>query len=395
MPGAAARADDAGRPRRGGAPRRCRDRWPATCAGPASRSACSSIPASTRLPRRRTAGADAIEINTGAYADGCAAPIGRRVWRSSRRRRALPPRPGSRCWPATASPTSTCARSRRMPEIVELNIGHSIVARAALVGMERAVREMVALLDMNRLRCGSCVGGGAPRPGRGRPGASCSRCSAAADARALTDGVSIAAELRLPSARPAPAVILVHMLTRTHEDWARTAERLSEAGLVAVAIDLRGTRDVRRRDRPGGGRRRHECERARHRGSARVPHQSPRPVLGRASALPARRLARTWRSSRRRRIRSIAIDRAAVARHGVPESAPRGGHEEVRRAPRAASSPAPKTRTPTDQPAPCRPWARASATSACSTAPDTARSCWRGGPIWSSVLVDWFRRTLI
>ncbi|MCI0658852.1 MAG: pyridoxine 5'-phosphate synthase, partial [Acidobacteria bacterium] len=31
-------------------------------------------------------------------------------------------------------------------EIEELNIGHSIVARAALVGMDRAVREMKALL---------------------------------------------------------------------------------------------------------------------------------------------------------------------------------------------------------------------------------------------------------
>jgi pyridoxine 5-phosphate synthase len=29
-----------------------------------------------------------------------------------------------------------------VPEITELNIGHNIVARAALVGMERAVREM-------------------------------------------------------------------------------------------------------------------------------------------------------------------------------------------------------------------------------------------------------------
>ena len=33
-----------------------------------------------------------------------------------------------------------------IPEIVELNIGHSIVARAALVGMDRAVRDMVTLL---------------------------------------------------------------------------------------------------------------------------------------------------------------------------------------------------------------------------------------------------------
>lgn len=34
----------------------------------------------------------------------------------------------------------------RIPEIVELNIGHSIVARAVMVGMERAVSEMKELL---------------------------------------------------------------------------------------------------------------------------------------------------------------------------------------------------------------------------------------------------------
>jgi len=37
-----------------------------------------------------------------------------------------------------------------IPEIVELNIGHSIVARAVLVGMEGAVREMRAALDQAR-----------------------------------------------------------------------------------------------------------------------------------------------------------------------------------------------------------------------------------------------------
>jgi len=33
-----------------------------------------------------------------------------------------------------------------IPEIVELNIGHSIIARAIMVGMERAVMEMIKLL---------------------------------------------------------------------------------------------------------------------------------------------------------------------------------------------------------------------------------------------------------
>jgi len=38
----------------------------------------------------------------------------------------------------------------RIPEIVELNIGHSIVARAIMVGMERAVREMKDVLNRAR-----------------------------------------------------------------------------------------------------------------------------------------------------------------------------------------------------------------------------------------------------
>ena len=38
----------------------------------------------------------------------------------------------------------------RIPEIVELNIGHSIIARAVFVGMAQAVREMKEILDRAR-----------------------------------------------------------------------------------------------------------------------------------------------------------------------------------------------------------------------------------------------------
>ena len=38
----------------------------------------------------------------------------------------------------------------RIPQIVELNIGHSIIARAVIAGIEQAVREMKALLDQTR-----------------------------------------------------------------------------------------------------------------------------------------------------------------------------------------------------------------------------------------------------
>jgi pyridoxine 5-phosphate synthase len=36
----------------------------------------------------------------------------------------------------------------RLPYMVELNIGHAIVARAVLVGLERAVREMIEAMRL-------------------------------------------------------------------------------------------------------------------------------------------------------------------------------------------------------------------------------------------------------
>jgi pyridoxine 5-phosphate synthase len=38
------------------------------------------------------------------------------------------------------------ARIAAIEEIEEFNIGHNIIARAALVGLDRAVREMIAAL---------------------------------------------------------------------------------------------------------------------------------------------------------------------------------------------------------------------------------------------------------
>jgi pimeloyl-ACP methyl ester carboxylesterase len=54
------------------------------------------------------------------------------------------------------------------------------------------------------------------------------------------DGVNLAGTLYQPSGRNAPAVILLHMLTRSHEDWHPFALRLADAGIAALAIDLRG-----------------------------------------------------------------------------------------------------------------------------------------------------------
>lgn len=55
-----------------------------------------------------------------------------------------------------------------------------------------------------------------------------------------SDGVAIAATIYRADGATAPAVVLVHMFTRTKDDWRRFAERLQFSGLTALAIDLRG-----------------------------------------------------------------------------------------------------------------------------------------------------------
>lgn len=54
------------------------------------------------------------------------------------------------------------------------------------------------------------------------------------------DGVALAATWYEPSSRPAPAVILVHMLQKSRRDWDQVASRLASEGIGALAIDLRG-----------------------------------------------------------------------------------------------------------------------------------------------------------
>jgi pyridoxine 5-phosphate synthase len=88
--------------------------------------------------------AHAIEIHTGRYAEARASASAATSSRAS----ATPPS-SVRSW-AWASPRATACttRTRRwlIAEIEELNIGHSIVARALMTGMERAVRDMLDLM---------------------------------------------------------------------------------------------------------------------------------------------------------------------------------------------------------------------------------------------------------
>jgi dienelactone hydrolase len=72
-------------------------------------------------------------------------------------------------------------------------------------------------------------------PGGGRPLAAAQRVTIRAE-----DGTTLAATWFEPSSRPAPAVVLVHMLQKNRRDWDVLANRLASEGVGALAIDLRG-----------------------------------------------------------------------------------------------------------------------------------------------------------
>jgi dienelactone hydrolase len=69
--------------------------------------------------------------------------------------------------------------------------------------------------------------------------------SAEAAGRVVTfradDGRTISGLLMEADQRPAPAVVLVPMLGRPKDDWQAVAQRLADANITALAIDLPGT----------------------------------------------------------------------------------------------------------------------------------------------------------
>ena len=53
------------------------------------------------------------------------------------------------------------------------------------------------------------------------------------------DGATLSGAYYEASRRPAPAIILLHMLGRSHADWDAAASQLSDAGFVVLALDYR------------------------------------------------------------------------------------------------------------------------------------------------------------
>ena len=87
--------------------------------------------------------AQAVEINTARYADARDDKRARCRAAQDHRRRAPRRKLGLAVHAGHGLTYQNVRALAAIPEIAELNIGHSIVARALLVGMERAVREML------------------------------------------------------------------------------------------------------------------------------------------------------------------------------------------------------------------------------------------------------------
>jgi pyridoxine 5-phosphate synthase len=103
--------------------------------------------------------AQAVELNTAAYADardarGREAAL-RKVVDAARLGRKL----GMDVHAGHGLTYGNVRAVAAVPEITELNIGHNIVARAVLVGMERAVKEMKELARLARIDARAAAGG--------------------------------------------------------------------------------------------------------------------------------------------------------------------------------------------------------------------------------------------
>ena len=96
------------------------------------------------------AGADAVELHTGCYAETREPAAVARELERLRLTVARADGAGLQVNAGHGLTLGNVGAVAGIPAVVELNIGHSIVARALFVGMEAAVREMRVVLDRTR-----------------------------------------------------------------------------------------------------------------------------------------------------------------------------------------------------------------------------------------------------
>lgn len=105
-------------------------------------------PDEKQISAARKSGADWVEIHTGAYANANTEKDREREFVKITEAANLAGSLGLRVGAGHGLNYVNVRKIARIPEVEELNIGHSIISRAVLVGMERAVREMRALIQL-------------------------------------------------------------------------------------------------------------------------------------------------------------------------------------------------------------------------------------------------------
>lgn len=102
------------------------------------------------IDRARDLGADAVELHTGEYAH--AYPRSRKALERLRRAASHAREIGLAVHAGHGLTYDNVTPVAAIPQVEELSIGHSIVSRSIMVGMETAVRDMRAIVDRARGR---------------------------------------------------------------------------------------------------------------------------------------------------------------------------------------------------------------------------------------------------
>jgi pyridoxine 5-phosphate synthase len=103
-------------------------------------------PDEKQVSAARKSGADWVEIHTGAYANANTEKNREHELVKITEAAKLAGSLGLRVGAGHGLNYVNVREIARIPEVEELNIGHSIISRAVLVGLERAVREMIGLI---------------------------------------------------------------------------------------------------------------------------------------------------------------------------------------------------------------------------------------------------------
>ncbi len=109
-------------------------------------------PEPVQVEASQRAGAQAVELHTGAFCEAWGGEAAERELARLRHAAALAAGLGLAVHAGHGLNVRNVGPVARIPEVEELNIGHALVGRAIFLGLERAVREMKELVDREAAR---------------------------------------------------------------------------------------------------------------------------------------------------------------------------------------------------------------------------------------------------